>query len=167
MESPQRLLEGHNRYDGGCSSRLAKTFIDMMGVLGNKKHGFPIVDIPANTLLFDGNRQFFREEGIDIDIIPLPGHTSDQIGLLTNSGQLFCGDAAMNGFPSLNRHIIWIENLCDYKRSWDIMMQSKADIIYPSHGKVFPKIDLLKFRHSLEGMRLYTIRRYEKYMNGR
>jgi len=44
VESPWRLLEGHNRYDGGCSGRLARTFVEMMGVFGNKDHGFPVSD---------------------------------------------------------------------------------------------------------------------------
>ncbi len=162
-ESPARLLQGHNSYEGGCSNRLALFFVEIMGVLGNKRHEFPVVNIPENTFLFDGNPQFLREEGIGIDIIALPGHTADQIGLLTGDGILLCGDAAMNGFPGINRNIIWIESLPDYKKSWDRMIKSKAEYIYPSHGKPFPKKDLSRFRSKLEKIRLYKVLRYEKY----
>ncbi|MCD7899765.1 MAG: MBL fold metallo-hydrolase [Bacteroides sp.] len=166
MDAPQRLLGGHNCYDGGgCSNKLAKYFINLMGVLGNPKHTFPVVPIKDNTLLFDGSKQFFRMEGIEIDIIPLPGHTKDQIGLLMDDGRLLCGDAAMNGFPSVKRNIIWIENLMDYINSWDIMIQSKTEYIYPSHGKPFPKDDLMKYRKHLNILDLHTILRYEKYRN--
>lgn len=37
-------------------------------------------------------------------------------------GILFCGDAAMKNFPSIKRTIIWIENLDDYKQSWEKMI---------------------------------------------
>lgn len=59
---------------------------------------------------------------------------------------MFCGDAAMNGIPSIKRNIIWIENLADYSRSWDYMIATNAKTIYPSHGKPFPAYDLKRFR---------------------
>lgn len=153
-ESPERLLKGYNNDKGGCSSRLARLFVDSMVFAGIGKHEFPVVESLPATLLWDGKRQFFREAGIAIDILPLPGHTSDQIGLLTTDGKLFCGDAAMNGFPSLNRNIIWIEELGDYIRSWDTMIASDARMIYPSHGNPFSTSDLVRFRSSLNKLQL-------------
>ena len=43
-------------------------------------------------------------------IIRTPGHTADSMSLLLNDGTLFCGDAAMNGFPSVNNVTIWAED---------------------------------------------------------
>jgi glyoxylase-like metal-dependent hydrolase (beta-lactamase superfamily II) len=83
----------------------------------------------------------------------LPGHTADSIGVLAE-GDLFCGDAAMNGFPSIKRTTILIENLKDYAGSWDIMMRSNAKTIYPSHGKPFPVSDLIRFRKFVDGITL-------------
>ena len=154
QESPQRLLEGHNRYKGGCSNLLAKIFVNCMGFIGISKHEFPIVKVPTETLLWDGSRQFFKEKGLDIDILPLTGHTSDHIGLLIGEN-LFCGDASMNGFPSIKRNIIWIEDLESYRSSWEIMINTKANTIYPSHGKPFPKSDLIRFRENLKTIKLH------------
>lgn len=153
-ETPDRLLAGHNKYKGGCSNKLAKFFVNSMGLFGKAEHSFPPVVIPDRTLIWDGRKQFFKEKGYDMEIISLPGHTSDHIGLLVCEN-LLCGDAAMNGFPSIKRNIIWIEDLESYRSSWDIMINSKANTIYPSHGKPFPKSDLIRFRNYLDLIKLY------------
>lgn len=151
-ESPERLIVGHNNYDGGYPNLLAKFFFGIMSLLGKGKHEFPVVKVDNDTLLWKGENQFFKEMGIELEIISLPGHTSDLIGLLTDDGILLCGDASMNGFPSIKRNIIWIENLEDYKKSWNKMIESSASEIYPSHGTPFPKKDLIKYRDYLEKM---------------
>ena len=153
-ETPERLLVGHNKYKGGCSNKLAKFFVNNMGWFGKGEHSFPPVIIPERTLIWDGNKQFFKEKGYNMEIISLPGHTGDHIGLLIGDN-LFCGDAAMNGFPSIKRNIIWIEDLESYKSSWEIMINSRANTIYPSHGKPFPKSDLIRFRKNLDSIKLY------------
>lgn len=152
--SPDRLLAGHNPQIGGCSGNMAKLFISVMGMMGKAEHKFPPVNLPTNAIIWDRNTQPLRQRGIPIDIVLLYGHTADSIGFLTEDGQLFCGDAAMNGFPSIHRKIIWIENLQDYKRSWNTMIGCKAKMIYPAHGKPFPSSDLDKFKHNLDKMML-------------
>ncbi len=151
-ESPERLIAGHNKYGGGYPDLLAKFFFGILSLLGKGRHEFPVVKVDGDTLLWNGENQFFKEMGIELEIISLPGHTSDLIGLLTDDGILLCGDASMNGFPSIKRNIIWIENLEDYKKSWDRMIESSASEIYPSHGAPFPKKDLIKYRDHLEKM---------------
>lgn len=155
-ESPERLLAGHNKFVGGCSGLLAKIFVESMRLAGKGKHEFPVVKIDETdkVILWNGQNQFFKQQGIGLEIISLPGHTSDSIGLLTDNGLLFCGDACMNGIPSVRRNIIWIENVEDYRQSWNTMIQSPAEVIYPSHGKPFPKSDLLKYRKYLEKIKL-------------
>jgi len=150
VESPERLLVGHNKSEGEHTNLLAKFFFGIMSLLGKGKHEFPVVKVDNDTLLWNGENQFFKEMGIELEIISLPGHTSDLIGLLTDDGILLCGDASANGFPSIKRNIIWIENLEDYKKSWNRMIESSAREIYPSHGSPFPKKDLIKYRDYLE-----------------
>lgn len=153
-ETPERLRIGHNKYKGGCSNKLAKFFVNSMGLFGKAEHSFPLVIVPEQTIIWDGEKQFFKKSGYDMEIVSLPGHTSDHIGLLIGD-ILFCGDAAMNGFPSIKRNIIWIEDLDSYKRSWDIMIKSKANVIFPSHGKPFPKKDLIRFYKYLYSIRIH------------
>ncbi|WP_228354416.1 MBL fold metallo-hydrolase [Variimorphobacter saccharofermentans] len=146
----ERLLSGHNQRIGGCSGVLAKVFVESMRLVGKGKHEFPAIDVSKQATIWDGTTQPLMEQDIPLKILALPGHTSDSIGLLSEDGELFCGDAAMNGFPSVNRNIIWIENLDDYCNSWDIMIKAKARVIYPSHGKPFSSADLDKYRPYLQ-----------------
>lgn len=157
-DSLRRLLLRHNEYIGGCPNMLAKLFIKGMQMVGIGKHTFPIIEINDNTIFQDDTCQYFRQIGLNIDIISLLGHTGDSIGLLTDDGVLLCGDACMNGFPSINRNIIWIENLEEYRKSWDIMIQSSAKMIFPSHGKPFPKKDLIKYRSYLNSIKLFNVK---------
>jgi glyoxylase-like metal-dependent hydrolase (beta-lactamase superfamily II) len=155
--SVERLRKGQNCADGHCSTKLAQLSCKMMGLFGLGEHRFPPVDRIDRYILFDGKQQPLREAGIDAEIIDLPGHTADSIGLLFDTGELFCGDAAMNGFPSTARHTIWIECVADFQRSWDRMIQLKPAIIMPAHGRPFPKEDLLKYRHFMDGRKLYRL----------
>lgn len=157
-EAVKRLLAGRNPIIGGCSTRLAWLFCRGMALAGKGKHEFPPVDVTGRAIIIDGHSQPLKEVGIPTEIIMLPGHTSDSIGLLLEDGRLFCGDAAMNNFPSIARHIIWIEDLESYIKSWDLMMASKANTICPSHGKPFPVSDLHLFRNYMVGKRLYSLK---------
>ncbi len=152
-DSPERLAFGHNLSIGGCPTSVAKAFFICMRIAGRGKHEFPAVDVSGRAIIWDGNGQPLREQGIPFDILALPGHTADSIGLMAD-GDLFCGDAAMNGFPSIKRTSILIENLRDYAGSWDSMIRSNAKNIYPSHGRPFPVSDLIRFRKSVDGIRL-------------
>lgn len=147
-KAPERLLAGHNQLIGGCSSLIAKVFVEGMRFVGKAKHEFPAIDVRNTATIWDGSSQPLLKDGIPMRLLYLPGHTADSIGLLSENGELFCGDAAMNGFPSIKRNIIWIENLADYSSSWDHMIAANAETIYPSHGKPFPAYDLKRFRES-------------------
>ena len=93
---------------------------------------------------------------LPFEVIETPGHTADHIAMLRD-GILFCGDAAMNGFPSIRRVIIWIENVEQYRRSWAKMIAANATAIYPAHGKPFSPSDLKKYQNNLEHIRLYPM----------
>ena len=69
---------------------------------------------------------------------------------------MFCGDAAMNGFPSRRRIIIWIENLREFSKSWETILEVNLEMLYPGHGKPFQTSDLKLL--NLEGIRLYPLK---------
>ncbi len=156
-EAIERLKERHNRFIGGCSNTLALLFCKFISLLNKGKHVFPPVNLSSNIIMANEHSNFFRIIGIPADILMLPGHTNDSIGLLLEKDKSFCGDAAMNNFPSIARNIICIENLDDYQKSWDTLISSKAKMIYPGHGKPFPIKDLVRFRHSMDGKQLYPL----------
>lgn len=153
-----RLKEGQNSFHGGCTSYVALTFCKIMKLLGKGDHTFTPVDMPERYIVLDDSTKPIVEEQLSATIIDLPGHTADSIGLLLNDGSLFCGDAAMNGFPSLNRITIWMEDLNDFQRSWEVMINNNPVRIYPSHGKGFMKEDLEDNMHKLNGLKLHSLR---------
>lgn len=121
-----------------------------------KDFSFPAVDAGARFIpVHSEQEQFFMELGLPIRIVFLPGHTADSMGLfLPETGQLFCGDAAMNAVISVARHTIWIDDAQAFGRSWDKMIALSPARIYPSHGTPFSPSDLVKYRHFLEGKTL-------------
>ena len=95
----------------------------------------------------------FRALDFPFEVLETPGHTADHIALLIGD-VLFCGDAAMNDFPSRSRTTIWIENLPQFKRSWETMLGKSPRPLYPAHGKPFPTADLKKYLNTLDKVKL-------------
>ena len=135
----------------GYSSRPASWFS-----LIKKDFSFPPVDPGERAIPVESEAdQPFERLGLPLKILMLPGHTTDSIGLfLPETGQIFCGDAAMNAVISVARHTIWIEDPTRFGASWDRMLALSPTRVYPSHGVPFPPKDLLKYRHFLDGKRL-------------
>jgi len=128
-----------------------------MALVGKGKHEFPPVDLSKRAIIANNDLEYFNSMGLPAKIMMLPGHTADSIGLLLEGDKLFCGDAAMNNFPSTARQIIWIENLENYQQSWDVIINSGAKTIFPGHGNPFPVEDLIRYRHFMDGKRLYPL----------
>ena len=151
------LQRGQNSFAGGCSSRLAYLFCKLLALFGHGEHRYPpIRDAFLDRLIpIDSDR--FRSLGFPYEILETPGHTADHISLLVGD-KLFCGDAAMNGFPSRRRTIVWIEDPEQYKKSWDAILQRAPAMLYPGHGKPFKTSELRKYRSSLERIRLYPLK---------
>ena len=149
----ERLLKGQNPFIGGCSSRLAWLFCQILKLFGKGEHKYPPIKQEYLNRLITIDSEQFKSLLLPFEVVETPGHTADHIALLKD-GILFCGDAAMNGFPSIRRVIIWIEDLEQYKQSWEKMIALNLQMIYPSHGKPFPTKDLVKYRSHLDGIKL-------------
>ena len=82
----------------------------------------------------DKNRKEIEKE-LNGKIIDTPGHTADSISLLIDDGVLFCGDSAMNGFPSTHKITIFAESKLEFIQSWKTIINTKPKMIYPGHGE--------------------------------
>jgi glyoxylase-like metal-dependent hydrolase (beta-lactamase superfamily II) len=76
--------------------------------------------------------QNLAEFGLSAKVMYLPGHSKGSIGVLTNEGDLFCGDLIYNfaGFS-------YIDNLEDFKESINKLKELDINTLYPGHGKPF------------------------------
>ena len=118
-----------------------------------KTFDYPPVHLGDRAIIVSNEEdQIFEKMGLPLRIVFLPGHTVDSIGLfLPETGQLFCGDAAMNAVISIKRHTIWIDDVLEFQRSWDKMIALRSLKIYPSHGTPFSPKDLVKYRYFMDG----------------
>lgn len=153
------LKRGQNSFDGGCSTFLAWLFCKFMGVVGKAEHRFPCIEERFDNRFIeisDINKAEI-EELLQGKILFTPGHTKDSISLRKDN-MIFCGDAAMNGFPSLKRLIIWIENKEEFEQSWKILFEEDVELIYPAHGKCFNKNDLRKYKDDIKNIRIRQLK---------
>jgi glyoxylase-like metal-dependent hydrolase (beta-lactamase superfamily II) len=86
-----------------------------------------------DVLLDDGYD--LSQHGLDAKVICLPGHSRGSIGILTASGELFCGDLFENTKgPALNS---LIDDSTAANASVANLMDLKIRMIYPGHGQPF------------------------------
>ena len=137
------LRRGQNSFDGGCSTLLAYLFCQLMALLGNGDHRYPRLNENhlSKIITLNEENQARTEATLNGKILFTPGHTEDSISLLVE-GNLFCGDAAMNGIPSSYKITIWVEDQTAFEKSWDVMLASGAKKIYPAHGSPFCPCEL-------------------------
>ncbi len=78
--------------------------------------------------------------GIPGKVLYTPGHTMGSVSVLLETGDACVGDLAMNGFPFHLRPglPVFAEDLELVKKSWRLLLDQGAKIIYPGHGKPFP-----------------------------
>ena len=153
------LKRGQNSFNGGCSTTFAFIFCKLMGLFGKAEHRFPPIDDCFNDRFIeitDKNKSKI-EDILEGEVLFTPGHTSDSISLKLGD-IIFCGDAAMNGVPSIKRLIIWIENTLDYGESWDKIISTDAKMIYPAHGKHFSKGDLIRYKGEISKIKLKKLK---------
>ena len=153
------LRRGQNSFEGGCSTLLAFLFCQLMALLGNGEHRYPRLSEEYLSKIITLNEANLKkmESELNGKILFTPGHTVDSISLLVD-GNLFCGDAAMNGIPSSHKITIWVEDKVAFEKSWDEMLASRAKKIYPAHGSPFCPCDLKKYKKYIAGLHLRPLK---------
>lgn len=153
------LRRGQNSFDGGCSTLSAFLFCQLMALLGNSEHRYPRLSEEhlANIITLNEANLEEMESELSCKILFTPGHTVDSISLVVD-GNLFCGDAAMDGIPSSHKITIWVEDKAAFEKSWDLMMASGAKKIYPAHGSPFCLCELGKNKKFIAGLHLRPLK---------
>jgi len=99
------------------------------------------IEVPATNvdIVLGGEDLSLAEYGIPGRVIYTPGHTSGSVSVLLETGDVFVGDLAMNGFPlRLSPGLpIFAEDLGQVKDSWRTLLDAGAETVYPGHGKPF------------------------------
>lgn len=155
----ERLYRGQNFFHGGCTTKIALFFCSLMKFVGKGKHLFPPIKQEYSCRCIQVTKQNRKQMELLLQgkIIDTPGHTADSISLLLNDGSLFCGDATMNGLPSLHRITIWAEDKTAFLKSWETIIAHRPNLIYPGHGKPFGYDDLKTNLKRAKNMKLLPI----------
>jgi glyoxylase-like metal-dependent hydrolase (beta-lactamase superfamily II) len=78
----------------------------------------------------------FSKFGFNAKVVHIPGHSKGSIGILTNDGDLFCGDLLINmRRPRVNS--MGVDNQPELKASVERLKNMKINMVYPGHGKPF------------------------------
>ncbi len=92
--------------------------------------------------LFLGDGDDLSQYGLEAKVISLPGHSRGSIGILTTSGELFCGDLLENTKgPGLNS---LMDDSAAANASLARLESLNIETVYPGHGKPFAKKSLSK-----------------------
>ncbi|MDE6302218.1 MAG: MBL fold metallo-hydrolase [Clostridia bacterium] len=132
------LRKGHNPY-GGCTNKSVFAYYKTLTLFGGGKHIFPPItpDLEKRIIIVDESNINELEHILGGKIIETTGHTRDSICLLLDNGYMFCGDIAMNGFPSRHNVSVWAEEEQQYCASWQKVIALKPTKLFPGHGKPF------------------------------
>lgn len=82
------------------------------------------------------------EYGLDATVLYVPGHSKGSIGILTNNGDLFCGDLLENTKKPAKNSLIADKKA--FNESVEKLKGLKIGTVYPGHGEPFPMEQFIK-----------------------
>jgi len=84
----------------------------------------------------------FSGHGFDAKVLAIPGHSKGSIGILTTSGDLFCGDLLVNTDKPAKNTII--DDLDELNASVEKLKRFQINTVYPGHGQPFQMESFMK-----------------------
>jgi hydroxyacylglutathione hydrolase len=138
------LEEGRFNFPAGVNT-WGKISHAILEPIARKASGKPFPQ-KADIVLTDKDYPL-HDFGIDGKIIYTPGHTAGHVSVLLDNGDLFAGCMAHNIrlFTPGPRLPIYAEDIEQIKKSWKLVIEQGAKMIYPGHGKPFPVEKIIKY----------------------
>jgi glyoxylase-like metal-dependent hydrolase (beta-lactamase superfamily II) len=92
-----------------------------------------------DILISADDDKLLRKIGIEGRILTTPGHCVDHIAIVLDNGDTFCGDAAASFLLTLGTRYctVFMTDMEEAYRSWQKLLDARAQVIYPGHGKAF------------------------------
>jgi ribonuclease/clavin/mitogillin len=145
LEEIRFLLATHYHPDhAGLAQELKNNGVRLMVVEGQRESipalkkvmkpemHYQDIDLRDNTeVTFTGSRAFLATMGIAGEIVATPGHSSDSVTLILDSGEAFTGDLQAESRADER-------DLATVRASWERIRSRNARTIFPGHGPVRP-----------------------------
>jgi len=132
LERGLRLIPNGATLPGKILSNLGKLY-NPLPKFGPVKPDILVSDIVS-----------LRDFGYSATVIPTPGHTSGSISIIFGSGESFVGDTCFSLYGSENIFPIFANDIPSLLKSWQTLIDSEANLIFPGHGKPIKKDELVK-----------------------
>ena len=128
--------------------------VERSDMFWNRKKGNIFLRMIAPILFGFGKSERFKPDlyiedgydlsgyGLDAKVLHLPGHSKGSIGILTTSGDLFCGDLPENKDKPVLNSIM--DDSTAANASVEKLKSLKINTVYPGHGKPFPMSSFTK-----------------------
>jgi len=166
-EAAERIKLGRNLKIHIASSKKIQKVCKLLEFFKLGEHKFPAVNAPNRYLLFEkGGTQYLKEDKLDIEIVALPGHTTDSIGLMLPGKRLICGDAVFN-MPKLSKcyYPLVLEGVLALQKTWKYILENAITLL-PSHGNIL-SVDCIRAYWDglgrLQEYPIYSKRRQDKW----
>jgi glyoxylase-like metal-dependent hydrolase (beta-lactamase superfamily II) len=145
------LLQGglnDKSHGGGYVNKFIRSMAALKMQLNRRwKLTFRAFMIRGEDLLLNGDDdQILRSIGIPGQVLYTPGHCVDELSLVLDSGEAFCGDAAANflNWAGTRNCAVFMTDMEDAYRSWQRLLDAGASVIYPAHGRSFAASNLVR-----------------------
>jgi hydroxyacylglutathione hydrolase len=119
--------------NGARAKRHGKGLVSSLLLKLTERMGGDFRTFEPDILLENG--QQLTQYGFAAKVLHTPGHTKGSISILTESGELFCGDTLGNYTKPASAP--FIENDEELQKSIATLKGTNAHIIYAGHGKPF------------------------------
>ena len=152
----ERMKLGEDTTTNHYTSRRSRAYYYFMNMIGRGPKRLEPINSPERYIILSDDTRPDLEGQLNAEIITLPGHSRDSIGIIIGESAFFCGDALMNRATNRNLVAMRIEDLDDYKETWSKMLNLTYNKAFPSHGKAISKNQLLKFQDKLIQNQLFN-----------
>ena len=136
MQTGKHFRHDDERYANQALHLIVGTYIRL-----GKNNSFnftPYFARETDILIQQDNESILPQLGIEGRILLTPGHTEDSISMVTGNSA-YVGDAARNllNFTGAPYEPVLLYDRGTCRKSWQKLMASGAEIIYPGHGRSF------------------------------
>jgi len=109
----------------------------------------PHAHFEPDVLLEDGDD--LSAYGLSAHVLRLPGHSAGSIAVLTDKGELFCGDLLENtAGPAVSRIM---DDAAAARATVEMLRRLNVRMVYPGHGAPFAGLELEKIQGPQEALR--------------